>query len=204
MRIPLMFTIATLAFTTQANAAGDKPSGSIDVFKFNKSGEVEGQNSRSKIESDHLYVDIGFCYTMGSICLGFKYLDATETTTTTTTWDFSSSPSETVSETKFGGFGAKVGLSGEGFVGHYSYMLQPQMSTGGTESSSSTSRRYKVSSASVIDIGYGFKVKKLQVGPMLSMIDYKVSGYTDESGVETSVDYSYSYTVPYFSLWVDF
>lgn len=207
LRFIVFYILGTIGIYESAHGAGDKATGSIAVFKFiqeTENADPEAGYSSLKQKQDYQFIDVGFCYTMGSICLGAKYLDATIASETTVVFNGSSTPSTSESETKLGGIGLKLGLSHEAFIAHYSFMLQKNMSVSNVQTFSTSTVEYNVDSASVIDVGYGFKVNKLRFGPMFSVIDYAVDSYTDSSNNTVEVDLKMNYLAPYFALWIDF
>ena len=182
--------------------------GSGALFYFTEGTEVPSSTTgveSIKYTTEYTYLDLGFCYNMGVICLGAKYLDAKVkndikyvlTNGISTTGTFGS-------ETAFGGVALKAGFSGQALIAHASYFINPTLTDTTLSGFASNTLTYNVTAATAVDIGYGFKLKGMRIGPMISAISFDVSGYTQEDGVEVDQKLTYNYTAPYFAIWIDF
>lgn len=167
--------------------------------------DTNGDPYTLKTKTTYTFTALGFCYRIDWICVGLKYLQGTIEERSS---DSSSSVSWTTTET-FTGPGLTLGASVDEWVIHGTYLISAQKKIGDKvsngSSSTSTGVRYPAKSATVIDLGYGFKVGSVRIGPLLSILhmDYKkriYNGVTETLPAKESDDF----IMPHFALWMDF
>lgn len=184
--------------------------GEIALFYMNDGGvrsltDNNDQPYTLKTKTNYTFTALGFCYRMDWFCIGLKYLQGSIEERTS---DSSSSASLTTTET-YSGPGITLGASVNEWVAHATFLIGAQkritdkISNG--FSSSSTGLRYPAQSATLLDLGYGFKVGSVRVGPLLSVLhmDYKKrinNGATETLPSKESDDF----IMPHFALWMDF
>lgn len=184
--------------------------GDLALFYMNDSGErsLTDNNDQPytlKTKTNYTFTAFGFCYRMDWFCIGLKYLQGSIEERTS---DSSSSASLTTTET-FSGPGIKLGASVNEWVVHATYLIgakkriTDKLSNG--FSSSSTGVTYPAQSATLIDLGYGFKVGSVRVGPLLSVLhmDYKKRTYNGATETLPSKE-SDDFIMPHFAIWMDF
>ncbi|WP_141733078.1 hypothetical protein [Oligoflexus tunisiensis] len=182
----------------------------IALFYMNDSGvrSLTDNNDEPytlKTKTNYTFTALGFCYRMDWFCIGLKYLQGgVETRASNST----SSTSVTSTET-FSGPGVTLGASVNEWVAHATFLIGGQKRVNDKVdngfSSSTTGVKYPASSATLLDLGYGFQVGSVRVGPLLSVLhmDYKkriYNGTTESLPSKESDDF----IMPHFALWVDF
>ncbi len=194
----------------EAQAWAQGMTGEIALFYMNDSGsrsftDNNDQPYTLKTKTNYTFTALGFCYRMDWFCIGLKYLQGSMEEKTS---DSSSSGSLTTTET-YSGPGITLGASVNEWVAHATYLIGAQkritdkVSNG--FSSASTGTRYPAQSATLLDLGYGFKVGSVRVGPLLSVLhmDYKkriLNGATETLPSKESDDF----IMPHFAIWMDF
>lgn len=196
-----------LSLNISALGAGDKITFSVAAFKFIEGVEVPDDNNSSldsvETTQDYQFIDVGVCYNMSFFCLGLKYIDSTITHETTYHWS-NGATSQITTDREFGGLGLKIGFTGDNLIAHGSYLIDPTLNETTQIGFASNTHTYNVTQAVIFDVGYGFKMKSLRIGPMLSLITFDVDKYNQENGTEVEAEFTYSWTAPYFALWMDF
>jgi hypothetical protein len=184
--------------------------GEIALFYMNDSGvrSLTDNNDEPytlKSKTNYTFTALGFCYRMDWFCIGLKYLQSSIEEKNS---DSRSNASLTTTES-YTGPGITLGASVNEWVAHATFMIGAQkritekVST--SFSSSSTGVRYPAQSATLLDLGYGFKVGSLRVGPLLSVLhmDYKKRIYNGVTETLPSKE-SDDFIMPHFALWMDF
>ena len=197
--------VFSLMFGASAYGQNDKVVGSLGLFKFTQSTEGENSNDvEVKTETDYQFVHLGFCYVTNQICLGLRYLDATIVEKDTYS-DANYEWANGTSSIKYSGFGVKIGFSGDiGLILHYSLMLTPTMVVEDARTWSESTVTYNVKNASIIDVGYGFEVNNLRVGPLFSIIDFAADTYDDDDEQDVESPRTDSFLAPHIAFWIDF
>src|SRR5690606_11405846 len=109
---------------------------------------------------------------------------------------------------KWEGFGASVGYS-EDLVVMATYLFNAEKSVSTTTTAFgntvSSGEAFPAKSAYLLELGYGFTVKNVRVGPMLSQFTYRYDKRV-AAGVTSDLDGTYtdSYLLPQVALWMDF
>jgi hypothetical protein len=191
-------------------ARADGFTGELALFYMNDSSvrsltDNNDQPYTLKSKTNYTFTALGFCYRMDWFCIGLKYLQGGIEERTS---DSSSSNSLTSTET-YSGPGISLGASVNEWVAHATFLIGAEkkitdkLSNG--LSGASTAVKYPAQAASLIDLGYGFKVGNMRVGPLLSVLhmDYK-KRISDGSSETLPAKESDDFIMPHFALWMDF
>ncbi len=141
----------------------------------------------------YTFINLGVCYNLRGLCLGLKYLQGELAT------KVSSPGNPSASTAVFHGPGISLGYSGaEGIVAHASVLLAAKKSI---ETLSTT---FFCKSAYIIELGYGFKVSSVRVGPLLGIYQFEYNK-KEVNGVSTSLKPKESdkFVMPQLALWID-
>jgi hypothetical protein len=188
--------------------AEDKLIGGISLFYFDEDATrnalINGTNRSVKTTTNYTFFGLGLCYAMDAFCLGLKYIQDDITT------KVRSSVAESEELTRLKGLGLSLGYSGENLIAQAVYIIdgtktlseQDLQPFGGSGTGSVV---YPAKSAYVIDIGYGFKLASMRIGPLLSISKFayskvKAAGTTTDLPTQEKDDF----IVPHLALWVDF
>ncbi len=191
--------------------AADGLTGELGLFYMTDSGvrsltDNSDQAYTVKTKTNYTFLSLGLCYRLEWFCIGLKYLDGTVEQKTSNS---SSGSSGTNTET-FSGPGLTLGYSSGEWVAHASMLFGAQKKINDETAdrfggSSSTGTRYPAKSATILDLGYGFKVGNLRLGPLLSILhmeyNQRYSGGQKETLPSKESD---DFIMPHFALWMDF
>lgn len=207
MRRCLLTLILILA---SGPAWADGLTGELALFYMNDNGarsliDNDDEPYTVKTKTNYTFSALGFCYRLDWFCIGLKYLQGSVEQRVSN----SSNSSSTTSTETFSGPGLTLGASVNEWVAHASFLVGAQkkitdkVSAFGSSASSGT--RYPAKTGTILDLGYGFKVGSVRVGPLLSLLhmDYKkriLDGQTETLPSKESDDF----IMPHFALWMDF
>lgn len=160
-----------------------------------------------KTKTNYTFSALGFCYRIDWFCLGAKYLQGSVETRTST----SNNNSSLTSTETFSGPGLTLGASVNEWVAHATFLISAQKrindKTSNGFSSSTTGMRYPArdGNAVVYDLGYGFRVGGVRIGPLLSFLkmDYKRRIYNGQTETLPSKEAD-EFIMPHFAIWADF
>jgi hypothetical protein len=158
-----------------------------------------------KTKTNYTFTALGFCYRLNWFCIGLKYLQGSVETRSSNS---NSNTSITTTES-YSGPGVTLGASVNEWVAHATFLIGGQKritdKVDNGFSSASTGVRYPAQSATLLDLGYGFKIGSVRVGPLLSILhmDYKKRIYNGNTESLPSKE-SDDFIMPHFALWVDF
>ena len=187
---------ALFFFTATKVSASEIPTGSAALFYFTQSRTFKNNDDDTKTNRKYQFIDLGFCYTMDVICFGAKYTELSVEAES----EFNGF-SDDEGGSKYTGLGIKIGVSlKNGFIAHFAYMVENSLEEGQGRDKVS----YNITSANILDLGYGFKVQKLRAGPMISSVTYKIDRAILDSGEEVDLNLTQQYTIPFLALWIDF
>jgi hypothetical protein len=208
MLMPLRMVVGFLLgfIGAQVAEAREGLTASLGVFYFTQGTETppDGDDSsqrRVAVTTNDTFVNAGVIYMFNLIGLGFRYLDGTiDTTTKISSPSFSSSSKAAV---HYQGLGLSVGYS-EDLVLTATYLLNGTKTLGSAQGSGSSTTTYPGTSAYLVDVGYGFKVSNVRIGPLISLLhfDYKDEVRNGET-THLSGTFTDTYIVPYCALWFD-
>lgn len=171
---------------------------SLSLFYFQDGSKRDytataAENDSIKTKDTYTFINLGVCYNISGLCLGLKYLQGEIETKV-------SSPAEHGSSTAvFHGPGLTLGYSGpEGIVAHVSALL------GAKKDIESSSTTYFCKSAYIYELGYGFKVSSVRVGPLLGIYQFSYNK-REVNGVSASLkpNEGDNFVMPQVGLWVD-
>ncbi|RZA12551.1 MAG: hypothetical protein EOP10_31240 [Proteobacteria bacterium] len=197
MNIKIWMSLALLfVLSSKASAQILTPSLSLIYFKEGSRRAIESTpqtNDSVKSQNVYTFVNLGVCYNLSGICLGLKYLQGE--IESKSTLPGSSGTSKTV----YTAPGLTVGYSGaEGIVAHASWLL------GAKKTIEGKSTTYFAKSAWIAELGYGFKVSSVRIGPLLGIYNFKFNK-RDVAGVKTDLrpNEQDDFILPQVALWVD-
>lgn len=149
-----------------------------------------------KTKTTYTFMALGACYTIESICLGLKYLQAEKNVNTT------SSLGSGVATQTLTGPALTLGYSGpSGFLAHFNYFFASKKQL---DVSGETVRVYPVKTGYTFEVGYGAQLGSVRVGPLLGIYQFT---YTEmkQNGVTTKLDTKEAddFLVPQVGVWVD-
>ncbi|MBC7531015.1 MAG: hypothetical protein H7318_05505 [Oligoflexus sp.] len=194
-----LFVITTLLLwmgTETATAQVFTPS--LSLFYFQDATKREDTNTASekdsiKVKETYNFINLGVCYNLGGFCLGLKYLQGELETKTASTFV------NTHSTAVFHGPGVTLGYSGpEGIVAHLSLLL------GGKKDIEATNTTYTCKQCYIAELGYGFKVSSVRIGPLLGIYDFTYNK-RELNGVTSRLhpDEGDKFIMPQVAVWVD-
>ncbi len=185
-----------LTFAAGEAKAGNVMTPSLSLFYFQDAAkrDVPGSTSQStKSKTTYTFVNLGVCYNLEGLCLGLKYLQGEVENHT-------SGPGTNGSSiAKIHGPGLTVGYSNsDGLVAHLTYMLDTKKDIDGA------STTYTCKTCYVAELGYGFKVSSIRVGPLLGLYQFSYD-HKDVNGTRTALKpYEEDhYIMPQVALWFD-
>ncbi len=179
----------------------------LSLFYFDQAAvrnvQVNSVDTSVKTETTYTFLSLGLCYAWDAFCLGVKYVqDDIEN-------KVSSSRGGTTVTTRLKGLGLSVGYTSDTLVAQGVYLLdgsktideQDLSDFGGTGTGTLV---YPAKSGYVIEIGYGFKIASVRVGPLLTITNFtykkvKVEGQSIELSAQEKDDF----IVPQLGLWLD-
>ena len=190
--------ITLIALISSRTAAAQVLTPSLSLFYFSNGSKTDyaataNTNDSTKRKDTYTFINLGVCYNLNGLCLGLKYLQGELETKT------SSPAGNGISTAVFHGPGLTLGYSGaEGLVAHGSVLL------GTKKDIESVSTTYYCKSAYVIELGYGFKVSSVRVGPLLGIYQFTYNK-REVDGVSASLkpNESDAFVMPQVGLWVD-
>ena len=206
----LVISMATSLAASPALAAGVL-TGELGLFYMNDSSvrsfaDVNDQPYTQKTKTNYTFSSLGICYRLDWFCVGLKYLQGSIEENSS---DSRTGASAVATET-FSGPGLTLGYSNMEWVVHGTYLIGAQKKlsnklSNSSGASTSSGERYPAKVATIIDVGYGFKVGSLRIGPLLSVLhmDYK-ERYVNGSKESLSSKESDDFIMPHFALWMDF
>lgn len=199
--------LVTYASFLSGNAfATDGLAVNLGLFYFSHtSGAHEGQNDVEETDTTTFYT-LGACYRFtGGFCGGLKYT-AGEAKTESETSTNGVSATSTEKTNTWNGIGASIGYAGQEFSVIGTYFIDPKRTDKNSSVSSSTTEVYSGGMAYQIDLGWGFKVKSFQIGPMLSIVHFDYKKYKADGADEVDLDATLKddFMIPAFAMWLNF
>lgn len=193
--VALSLTLASFC-AGKASAQTLTPSVSLIYFKEGSRRAVENTanpNDSTKSQNVYTFVNLGVCYNLNGICLGLKYLQGEiESKSTVPGW------SETT-KAVYTAPGLTLGYSGpEGIVAHATWLLNAKKTI------EDRSTVYYAKSAWIAELGYGFQISSVRIGPLLGLYNFKFNK-RDVAGVKSDLQPSEQddFILPQVALWVD-
>ena len=184
------------SFARPASAQFLTPSLSLLYFKEGSRRAVEttpDPGDSSKEQNVYTFINLGMCYNLSGLCLGLKYLQGEiETKATAPGWS-------SVSKAVYTAPGVTIGYSGaEGIVAHATWLLAAKKTI------SDENTVYFAKSASIVELGYGFTISSVRIGPLLGLYNFTWK-QRDVAGTKTdlSPDEQDDFILPQVALWVD-
>lgn len=198
--------LSLLCFSGQLYAQ-NKLVTNLSIFYLDEAGvrnvPVNGVDQTLKAQETRTLFGAGLCYAFDSFCLGIKYAQYDIETKA------SLAGTESESKTSIKGLGLSLGYTSDTFVAHAVWLLNASKSIdaqdlrnyGGT---GTDAIEFPAKSGYIIDVGYGFKVASVRVGPLLSVMNFnytkaKYQG-TTYTLPKTEKD---DLIVPQLALWMD-
>ncbi len=196
MRFISIIALFMLSFASPLSAQTLTPSLSALYFKEGTRRAVENTTDPSdstREQNSYTFLSLGVCYRLDSICLGLKYLQGEIETKVA-----SNSRSDT-SKASFTAPGLTVGYSGtEGFVAHATWLISAKKTL------INESTTYFAKSAWVAELGYGFSLNSVRIGPLFGIYSFE---WREKELAGNRVNLSPSETddfiLPQLALWVD-
>lgn len=185
-----------LLLASQASAQVLTPSLSLGYFKEGSRRAIEttpDPGDSTKHQNVYTFVNLGVCYNLNGLCLGLKYMQGELESKTTIPG------TSGTGKTVFTAPGLTLGYSGpEGIVAHASLLLNAKKTL------EDHSTVYYAKSAWVAELGYGFQVSSVRVGPLLGIYNFRWKE-RDVAGVKTKLRPSEedNFILPQLALWVD-
>jgi hypothetical protein len=202
--------LAMFCLLTGSAAQADGLTGELALFYMNDSGVRSLTDSNDepytlKTKTNYTFTALGFCYRMDWFCIGLKYVQGSIEERSSN----SNSNSSLTSTETYSGPGISLGASVDEWVAHATFLIGGQKKItdkiSNQFSSSSTGTRYPAQTATLLDLGYGFKIGSVRVGPLLSVLhmDYKKRIYNGATETLPSKE-SDDFIMPHFAVWMDF
>jgi hypothetical protein len=172
------------------------PSLSLIYFEEGSRRAVEttpDPNDSVKAKNVYTFVNLGVCYNLNGLCLGLKYLQGEIESKLT------APGSSGTQKTIYTAPGLTLGYSGpEGVVAHATWLL------GAKKTIEGASTTYFAKSAWIAELGYGFKVSSVRIGPLLGIYNFKFDK-RDVAGQRSHLRPSEQddFILPQVALWVD-
>jgi len=176
----------------------------LGLFVFEHKNEApdlsdpEGAGNPQKVENKWQFLTLGGCFDFNDgFCGGLKLTDGTLVNKT----------NSGKTETKWSGLGVSLGyIDDGGFSGIFTYFFDGKKEL----KSDNFKISYTESQAYQLDLGYGFKVQSVKVGPMLSIIHFdfakvKSSGF-GAGNIDSTIKPKEKddFIIPSFAVWADF
>ena len=196
----------SLALSPSVKAEGNLTA-SLSLFYFTESSTRNSSNAGApyavKVKDSYLWSAIGACYQLSPVCLGLKYLQADIET--------KSSANRCAGRvlTRFSGPGISLGYASTTVVAQVNWLVNASKSVDNEDlsrvgSSGSAAVRYPAKQAYMLDLGYGFPVGSVRMGPLLSVLNFSYeklvfSGQT----VSLAAAERDEFLVPQVALWMD-
>lgn len=211
MRLCKSIVLLSLILSSQTLRAASAMTADFAAFYMND------QSSRSLVDSQersyslttktsYTFTALGLCYRYEVFCFGIKYLDGSVELESSNSSDGSTS----VNIENFHGPGLTLGYSGAELIVHLTWLISAEKkltdrTSSRAGSSLETSQRFPAKAPRVIDLGYGFKLGSVRVGPLLSILHMEYTnkiadGQTQALAQKESDDF----IMPHFALWLDF
>jgi len=171
---------------------------SLSLFYFQNQSKRDYPDTTNtsdslKTKETYTFLNLGVCYNISGFCAGLKYLQGELETKVSSPGN--PSPSTAV----FHGPGLTLGYSGaEGIVAHGSVLL------GAKKSIEQSSTTYTCKSAYIIELGYGFKVSSVRIGPLLGVYQFTYNK-KEVKCASTSLkpNEGDTFIMPQLAMWVD-
>lgn len=164
----------------------------------------DGSTYTRKTKTAHSYYGLGLCYVTGIWCFGAKYLAAERKSEYTA----SNTRNRSRGTTEMSGYGLTIGYQGGAALAHFTYLIEAEKRLGDTDAldfGGSTNTKYPAKLAYSIDLGYGFDVRGMRIGPLLRITHFEydkiIVGSQTYSLERTEAD---DFIIPHFALWIDF
>lgn len=194
-----LFLVFSLLVWIQAEAAvAQVLTPSLSLFHFSDGSKREypasaDEHDSIKYKKTYTFINLGVCYNINGFCLGLKYLQGEIES------KISAPNANGKSTSVFHGPGLTLGYSGpEGIVAHVSALL------GAKKDIEDESTTYFCKSAYILELGYGFKVSSVRIGPLLGLYQFEYNK-REINGVKSSMkpNEGDTFIMPQLALWVD-
>lgn len=172
------------------------PSFSLGYFKEGGRRVVDSTpnpGDSTKSSTVYTFANLGVCYNLSGLCLGLKYFQG-EIETKVSSPGFSGTQKAVLTAP-----GLTVGYSGqEGIVAHATWLLAAKKTV------EDESTVYLAKSAWIAELGYGFKLSSVRVGPLLGIYKFRWKE-RDIAGSKSDLKPSEEddFIMPQVALWVD-
>ena len=201
------FIICLLSLDDSARAK-DGVTLDLSVVFLSTGSKVNTTNSEFFEQKEQFtFYSLKSCYVYKTFCLGLKYLSGDRDGES----QYSESEQKIQTKRSYSGFALTAGYSGDHLIAHYNHYLnmnrdvRTQTAFQGQNSGFSDVISYPATSAYSLDLGYGFKVKQMRIGPQFSISHFTYSKRVSSSGeTELEVQESEDFVLPFIALWLDF
>ena len=153
------------------------------------------QSVTQKIQQTHTFTHLGFCYKIGGFCLGLRYQD-NELDTSTTLGN-----GEALTKTRWVGPALSLGYNQDSLVALLHIMFGAKKTIDYEGSALVT---YQCDQATIVELGYGFRLANVRVGPLVSLYEFSYN-IRQQSGVSETLNPKAGdrSLIPQMALWID-